>query len=70
MRTRTDWVVGIEQLKPYEFIQLEVFSEEDDAINFAESYMATRGIRLKRRTWRFTDNGNYVTNLVVRKKTT
>jgi hypothetical protein len=62
------WVVGIEQRSPYEFIQIEVFEEESDAVLFAETYMSRRGHKLSKRTWRFANNADYVTNLVVRKR--
>lgn len=48
----TNWVVGLEQTKPYEFVQIEVFEEEGDAIAFAETFMNGRaGHRRSKRRW-------------------
>jgi hypothetical protein len=63
----TDWVVGIEQTKPYEWVQLEIFSEENDALAFAEAY-ASRCVchKVTRRTWKIVSD-DASQRLIVRK---
>lgn len=64
-----DWVVGLEQTHPYEFIQLEVFTEEDDAIFFAATWMAQRaGYKLAKRTWVVLKDDGPHPRLVVRRR--
>jgi hypothetical protein len=58
----TTWIVGIEQTKPYEFVQLEVFEEERDALDFAGTYALGRGgIQLSKRRWRMPEEGHVLT---------
>jgi hypothetical protein len=47
-----EWCVGVMQVKPFEYINLEVFTEECDAIRFAEEYMQSKpGRKITKRTW-------------------
>lgn len=47
-----DWFVSLEQRKPYETHVLEIFSEEADALHYAETYMSGRpGHRTSKRRW-------------------
>jgi hypothetical protein len=53
----TDWVVGLEQREPYEFVQIEVFTEQLDALDYATRYARGRGyIRISKRRWRFGED--------------
>lgn len=47
-----DHIVALEQRKPYEFVQIEVFTEEVDALDYAEKYARGHYIRLSKRRWR------------------
>lgn len=54
-----DWLVAIEQRRPYEFVQIEVFLEEADALDYAARYARGHGaVQLSRRRWRLPDDNN------------
>lgn len=64
-----NWVVGIEQLKPYEFVQLEVFEEEQDALHYADTYMKGKaGHQITKRTWVLETGDASRPRLIVRKR--
>jgi hypothetical protein len=51
------WVVGLEQTRPYEFVQLEIFAEQADAIEWATTYADEYGyLRLSKRRWRAAED--------------
>lgn len=63
----SDWAVGLEQRRPFEYHQVEVFTEELDALDYADKYARGHGyVQLSRRTWRSAhDDGQ---RLTVRKR--
>ena len=70
-RTFDGWVVGLEQTnkrEPFEWVTLEYFYEEDDALNFARTWMLYRaGYQLSRRTWCLTTDEVGMLRLKVRR---
>lgn len=63
----SDWVVGLQTTRPFEWVLLEVFTEEDDALRYAETYMEARaGHRQSKRTWKIIDDSDDL-KLLVRK---
>lgn len=62
-----DYVVGLERRHPFEYMQVEVFTEEEDAIDYAIKYAIRNGfILISRRTW-VSNNDNEI-KLTVRKR--
>lgn len=55
------WRVGIEQTKPYEYINIEYFDEEQDALEFAQTLANGNGaVKLSKRRWRCTDDNKLI----------
>jgi hypothetical protein len=51
------WVVGLQQRHPFEFVSIEYFEEEGDALHFADLYAYGHGgIQLSKRRWRLADD--------------
>lgn len=65
---QVSWVVSLEQTRPHERQQLELFAGEDDALRYAETYMSSRpGAQLSKRVWvLFSDGPNL--RVVVRRR--
>lgn len=61
-----DWIVGLQQDKPFEFATLEIFEEESDALAYAKTYAIHRpGHQSHKRTW-VIYQGDQKIKLVVR----
>jgi hypothetical protein len=68
MSSAYDWVVGIEQRQPYEWLSLETFSEEGDALAFAATWIEARaGHRISKRTWLLAGDDKQRQRLLVRR---
>jgi hypothetical protein len=52
------WCVGTEQARPYEYLNLEVFEEERDALAWAAVWAEGHGgTQLSKRRWRLPEDG-------------
>jgi hypothetical protein len=61
----TDYVVALEQRRPYELIVIETFTERSDAIDYAERYADGRvSVRLSSHRWRLPGT-DHPTNLII-----
>lgn len=53
----SDFIVGLEQKFPFEYVLVEIFTEQTEALDYAEKHAQGHGfIQLSKRTWRSSDN--------------